>query len=91
MRSSRTRLASGSWDSLPGDFALALTHFLTDAIDVVETLGVALTLVHDAVNDFSGIDLRDVDLAGVPLRGVRWSPKPNGHQIDWLRSGTTQY
>jgi hypothetical protein len=75
--------------SLPRDIALALTRFVTDAMDVDDTLGVALTLVHDTVNDFSGLDLRTLDLTGVSLSGVRWSAKtqwPAGRRAEIQRN-----
>lgn len=43
------------------------------AIDRARDVDRALNDVLHALNDFAGTDLRDVDLAAIPLGGVRWS------------------
>ena len=49
----------------------ALTNALyrTPVVDRAD----ALVWLRDALNDFRGADLRDADLTGVPLKGLRWS------------------
>jgi len=50
--------------------ASALTSALTSARDVAG----ARTALDRALHDFTGADLRDVDLTNVELEGLRWSP-----------------
>jgi hypothetical protein len=54
--------------ALARDLAAIRTH----ARDLAQMTRVVADL-HHVLSDFTGVDLRSVDLAGIPLEGLRWS------------------
>jgi hypothetical protein len=58
--------------TLAHDRALSADHALDRALDRDGTTK-ALMELHNVLSDVTGLDLRRVDLAGIALRGLRWS------------------
>ncbi|MEV0027844.1 hypothetical protein [Nocardia sp. NPDC050793] len=52
--------------------------------DALAELMSHLGCLEQMLNDFIGADLRDVDLAGVPLNGVRWSAATTRWPEHWI-------
>ncbi|WP_194817973.1 hypothetical protein [Nocardia sp. XZ_19_385] len=51
---------------------------------ILKQLAGHLETLEQQLNDFTGVDLRNVDLAGVPLEGLRWSIESTRWPEDWV-------
>lgn len=51
--------------------------------EILGDLGAFLSGLEELLNDFVGADLRDIDLGGVSLEGVRWSAVTTQWPDDW--------